>query len=189
MFQLSEVTGMPLSHRCASAPIGRSIVVAAAVATLLAGAAMRAHADASDPFQPAPLPKPAAESASTAPRASDDVLYRELGGQEGVRALAVEYVRRLKVDPHLHTFFEKVDLVNFGDRLTEQICVVSGGPCEYQGARMKNVHADYEIRMSDFNAVVTLLQQTMEAQHIPFATQNQLLARLAPMHRDIVNTP
>jgi hemoglobin len=150
---------------------------------------LAARADAGDPFQPTPLPKPAAESASTAPRAADDTLYRELGGQEAIHALAVEYVKRVKADPHLGTFFEKVEPVNLGDRLAEQICVVAGGPCDYHGARMKNVHADYEIRMSDFNDVVTLLQQTMDAQHSPFSTQNKLLARLAPMHRDIVNTP
>jgi hemoglobin len=29
----------------------------------------------------------------------------------------------------------------------------------------------------------------MDAQGIPFSAQNKLLARLAPMHRDIVNAP
>jgi hemoglobin len=34
---------------------------------------------------------------------------------------------------------------------------------------------------------VEVLQASMDAQHLPFATQNRLLARLAPMHREIVN--
>ena len=29
----------------------------------------------------------------------------------------------------------------------------------------------------------------MDAQGIGFGTQNKLLARLAPMHREIINTP
>ena len=38
----------------------------------------------------------------------------------------------------------------------------------------------------DFNALVEVLQQSMEARGIPFGAQNRLLARLAPMHREIV---
>jgi hemoglobin len=36
---------------------------------------------------------------------------------------------------------------------------------------------------------VEVLQDTMDAQGIPFRDQNRLLARLAPMHREIINTP
>jgi hemoglobin len=35
--------------------------------------------------------------------------------------------------------------------------------------------------------LVEVLQQAMDAQGIAFGVQNRLLARLAPMHRDIVN--
>jgi hemoglobin len=44
-----------------------------------------------------------------------------------------------------------------------------------------------DISKGDFNALVEVLQASMDAQGVPFATQNQLLARLAPMHREIVN--
>jgi hemoglobin len=36
---------------------------------------------------------------------------------------------------------------------------------------------------------VEVLQDTMDAQGIPFVAQNRLLAKLAPMHRQIINTP
>ena len=42
---------------------------------------------------------------------------------------------------------------------------------------------------SNFNALVEVLQQSMDAQGIPFSAQNKLLAQLAPMHRDIINAP
>jgi hemoglobin len=54
---------------------------------------------------------------------------------------------------------------------------------------MKSVHADFEIRKGDFNALVEVLQQAMDAQGIAFTAQNRMLARLAPMHRDIINRP
>jgi hemoglobin len=51
---------------------------------------------------------------------------------------------------------------------------------------MKDAHADLKITRADFNALVEVLQQAMDARSIPFTRQNQLLALLAPMHRDIV---
>ena len=39
---------------------------------------------------------------------------------------------------------------------------------------------------ADFNALVEVLQAAMDAQGIPYAAQNRLLALLAPMHRDVI---
>jgi hemoglobin len=70
-----------------------------------------------------------------------------------------------------------------------QFCEVSGGPCKRKGPDMKKAHSGMDITKSNFNALVEVLQQAMEAQGIAFTTQNKLLAQLAPMHRDIINTP
>jgi hemoglobin len=51
---------------------------------------------------------------------------------------------------------------------------------------MKSAHANLDIKKSDFNALVEVLQQSMDARGIPFRTQNQMLALLAPMHRDTI---
>ena len=54
---------------------------------------------------------------------------------------------------------------------------------------MKKPHSGVDITVADFNALVEVLQQSMDAQGIPFGAQNRLLAKLAPMHREIVNVP
>ena len=51
---------------------------------------------------------------------------------------------------------------------------------------MKLAHQDLDISRQDFNALVELLQQAMDARGISFAAQNGMLARLAPLHREIV---
>jgi hemoglobin len=61
-----------------------------------------------------------------------------------------------------------------------------GGPCVYKGADMKSIHSNLDITKGDFNALVEVLQQAMDAQGIAFSAQNQLLALLAPMHRDVI---
>ena len=74
-----------------------------------------------------------------------------------------------------------------GLMLAQQFCVVSGGGCTYTGLPMKKAHENIDVAKGDFNALVEVLQASMSARGVPFSTQNQLLARLAPMHREIVN--
>jgi hemoglobin len=123
--------------------------------------------------------------AQTAP--ADDSLYRAWGGQAGIRAVMDDFVPRLFQDARTARFFKNVDRENLTARLTEQLCQEAGGPCRYGGAPMKLVHEELGITRSDFNALVEILQQAMEARGVPFAAQNRMLARLAPMHRDIVD--
>jgi hemoglobin len=75
------------------------------------------------------------------------------------------------------------------DQLVAQICELTGGPCKLTGPGMRQVHNNIDITRADFNALDEVLQQSMDAQGIAFTDQNRLLAKLAPMHRDIVNTP
>ncbi|WP_339332735.1 hypothetical protein [uncultured Maricaulis sp.] len=51
---------------------------------------------------------------------------------------------------------------------------------------MASVHADHGITTAEFNALVENLQDAMDAEGVPFGMQNRLLARLAPMHGDVV---
>ena len=51
---------------------------------------------------------------------------------------------------------------------------------------MKSAHGNMDINKTDFNALVEILQQSMDVQGIPFRSQNKLLAKLAPMHRDVI---
>jgi len=128
----------------------------------------------------------AAAHAQSAP-AADDTLFRALGARPGIDRIVDDFVPRLVADPRMSEFFKKANQAHLKQMLAEQFCVVAGGPCTYTGLPMKTAHQDMDISKGDFNALVEVLQASMDARHVPFATQNQLLARLAPMHRDIVN--
>ena len=116
-----------------------------------------------------------------------DGLYAQFGGQAGVEALVEEFLVRLLEDERINAQFAETDLVNLNDRLVEQFCVELGGPCTYTGRDMAQSHAGLGITEADFNALVEDLVDAMEARGIPRAAQNRLLARLAPMHGDIVS--
>ncbi|MEO6291594.1 MAG: group 1 truncated hemoglobin [Burkholderiaceae bacterium] len=113
-------------------------------------------------------------------------LYQAFGEKAGLVKLMDDFVPRLQADKRTATAFKDANVVNLKAKLVEQICQVSGGPCAYKGADMKSAHSSMDITKTDFNALVEVLQQAMDAQGIPFRNQNQLLAKLAPMHRDVI---
>ncbi len=122
-------------------------------------------------------------------RAADDGLYKAFGEKAGIQALMIDFVDRVYLDARLQPFFKDARKKNLVEQLTDQLCMVSGGPCKYEGAAMKAAHQDMQIGKGDFNALVEVLQHSMDAGGIPFGVQNRMLARLAPMHRDIINKP
>jgi hemoglobin len=117
---------------------------------------------------------------------SSAALYQAFGEKAGLVKLMDDFVPRLQADPRLAEAFKKANVANLKSQLVDQICQVSGGPCEYKGPDMKAAHSNMDITKTDFNALVEVLQKSMDAQGIAFSSQNQLLAKLAPMHRDVI---
>ena len=130
-----------------------------------------------------------AGGAQAQPTTADDSLYRSFGGQSGLVRLMDDFMIRLLADARMRPFFKDADQDALKKQLVLQFCEVSGGPCRRDGPTMKEAHDGMDITRGDFNALVEVLQDAMDAQGVPFAAQNRLLARLAPMHRDIINTP
>ena len=117
---------------------------------------------------------------------ADDSLYQAFGQKQGLVALMDDFVPRLIADARMKPFFEKANQANLKTQLVEQLCQVAGGPCAYKGGDMKTVHSSMDITKGNFNALVEVLQLSMDAQKIPFGVQNRMLAVLAPMNRDII---
>ncbi len=133
----------------------------------------------------------AAGAATAQPAAplTDDTLYQALGAQPGLVKLMDDFGTRLLADPRMKPFFQDVNMTELKDKLVVQVCELSGGPCRRKGPDMVKAHAGFDISRADFNALVEVLQDSLGAQGIAFGTQTRLLARLAPMHRQIVNVP
>nr|WP_245573541.1 group 1 truncated hemoglobin [Curvibacter lanceolatus] len=128
-----------------------------------------------------------AQTAAPAMAASDPAaLYKAFGEKTGLTQLMDDFVNRLAADPRIADKFKNTNLEHLKHQLTEQLCQVAGGPCQYQGPDMAAAHADMGVSKGNFNALVEDLQKAMDARSIPFSAQNQMLARLAPMHRDII---
>ena len=117
---------------------------------------------------------------------TNDALYLALGQKPGLVAIMDDFMTRLLADPRMQPFFKDTNQANFKAQLVDQLCQVAGGPCQYKGADMKTAHTNFDINKTHFNALVEVLQLSMDTRGVPFNVQNQLLAKLAPMNRDII---
>ncbi len=117
---------------------------------------------------------------------ADDATYQALGAKPGIKLIVKDFVALMLADARVKESFQDSDIKNLTMRLEEQFCHLSGGPCEYKGKDMKEIHDGLNITNAQFNAVAEHLQVAMERAGVPSRHQNKLMARLAPMQRGIV---
>lgn len=133
------------------------------------------------------------------PAAADDTLYRALGGQQGIRQVVDAFLPLVLADARIKDNFADFDLEQLNQRLQQQFCELSGGPCRYTGQHrdktmdgvgtvrdMTTVHQDLQISNAMFNALAEDLQIALQQHGVTNSASNRLLALLAPMQRQIV---
>ncbi len=117
---------------------------------------------------------------------ANDQLYADFGKTEGLVKIMDDFMVNLLADPRTRPAFEKSDQVRIKAQLVVQFCEVLGGPCKYTGKPMMASHAALNVDKTQFNALVEALQNAMDKHQVSFDAQNKLLAKLAPMHREII---
>lgn len=124
-------------------------------------------------------------NAGAVPLAGDRI-FAAFNGREGIARIVSTMIDRSVADPRISDIFRNHDLVRLKRTVTEQFCYLLGGGCAYSGRDMAASHKDLGLQNADFNALVENLQHAMDAEKVPFAAQNRLLAKLAPMQRTTV---
>jgi hemoglobin len=113
-------------------------------------------------------------------------LYDRLGGKDAITAVVDDFVGNVAADKRINSFFANANIPRLKQRLVEQICQGSGGPCTYSGKDMKTAHAGMGIAGNDFDALVQDLAKSLKKFKVPAKEQKELVAILAPMKKDIV---
>jgi hemoglobin len=116
----------------------------------------------------------------------DDKVFQSMGRESGLRQIVDDFLVIVLKDPRIKESFEDADLEQLAASLTDQFCMLTGGPCQYEGDGMKEVHEGLELTNAHFNALAEGLQEAMVQNKVPYGAQYALLAKLAPMQRDIV---
>ncbi|MBQ0815179.1 MAG: group 1 truncated hemoglobin [Marinobacter sp.] len=115
----------------------------------------------------------------------DNSLYLQLGERAGIANIVENLLYLIVDDERINEQFKGMDVVQFHRNLTDQLCELSGGPCEYSGREMRELHAAMGITDTQFNALVENLILAMEKDHVPTAAQNRLIKQLLPLYPDI----
>ena len=113
-------------------------------------------------------------------------LYNQLGEKAGITKVVDTFVGNIANDGRINAMFGATNIPRLKMLLVEQVCEATGGPCKYTGRDMKSSHAGMGVNRTHFNALVEDLQAAMSTEGVPFGVQNELLALLAPMYRDII---
>ena len=124
-------------------------------------------------------------NAGAAPFAGTEMLAA-FHGKDGISRIVDDLVDAVQKDKRTEEIFHASDFVRLRRTLKEQICYILNGGCDYTGRDMNKVHEDHGSTAAEFNALVELLQDAMDREGVAFSTQNRLLAKLAPMKRDVV---
>jgi hemoglobin len=119
----------------------------------------------------------------------EPTLYQRLGGYDALAAVVDDFLARLAGDPQLERFFaghSTDSLQRIRQRIVEQLCAATGGPCVYTGRDMKTAHQGLGITEADWEAGVTHLKATLEKFKVPETERRDVLTAISAMKADIV---
>jgi hemoglobin len=113
-------------------------------------------------------------------------LYERIGGQAKLKATVDEFTNLILADDRINFTFADSDMNKFKKLIFEQLCEITQGPCKYTGRDMHEAHAKLNLNNAQFNALAEDLYIAFDRVHVPYRVQNQVVALLAPMQRDVV---
>lgn len=116
----------------------------------------------------------------------NDSLFDDLGGQAGIDSIVDNFVVEMQHNQAVSPHFEDSNMTRFRDKFSEHLCQLSGGPCNYSGDTMLQIHQGMNINEAQFNKVVELMIDAMDESNVAIGPRNRLLALLAPARPDII---
>lgn len=117
---------------------------------------------------------------------AENTLYEQIGGEPVLRKTVEEFVLIMEDDDRINFAFGNTDITKFKQLLFEQLCNVTGGPCQYTGRSMEESHRELAIDNAMFNALAEDVYLAFDRAGVPYRLQNKVMAIFAPMQKDMV---
>ncbi len=120
---------------------------------------------------------------------AQESLYKRLGGYDAIAAVTDDFIGRLATDKVLSRFFVASSddtKKKIRQHIVDQLCNVTGGPCLYIGRTMKDAHQGMKISENDWSVTVKLLIESLNKFKVPQKEQNEFLAMVSSVKKDIV---
>ncbi|WP_240919822.1 group 1 truncated hemoglobin [Paraglaciecola sp. 20A4] len=113
-------------------------------------------------------------------------VYTQMGGQQKIEQVVDNFINEIEFDPVIFEYFKDSDIDRFREKFIEHLCNLTGGPCQYSGDTMVQVHSGMNMTEADFNRGVDLLINAMNTAQIPHTVQNKVLAILATKRNEML---
>lgn len=114
-------------------------------------------------------------------------IYEEIGGQDALIAVVDDFYERVLADPDLTTFFTGINLPRLKGMQVEFFAGALGGPDQYHGRTMQEVHRGRGIAQNHFDLVAGHLNDALTAAGVPADTADTIIGTVAPLADDIVS--
>ncbi len=148
----------------------RALVLTLAL-PLTSGLTSCAHAAARAPEAPPP------------PRS----LFERLGGLGGIVAVVDATLGNIAADDRINYRFGASDLGDLRQKLVDQLCQATGGPCVYKGRDMLAAHKGLHVRALEFDALVADLDAALTHAGVADRERGELLGALAGFRNQILD--
>jgi len=113
-------------------------------------------------------------------------LYDILGGPTVMNAVVEDFYRRVLQDERINHYFEHMDMTRQHEHQIAFISQVLGGPEQYSGRSMVEAHAGLNLTTSDFDAVATHLEASLEQVDISQTQIDEVMSRIAGLEHQIL---
>jgi hemoglobin len=122
-------------------------------------------------------------------------LYDRLGGIYNIATVVDDFIDRIMVDPCLNVnprvdeAHHRVSPAGFKYLVTEMVGWATGGPQQYSGRSMEEMHKDLLITPEEWQAFLDDFQQTLDKFNVPQPEQAELFAIVESTREAIVISP
>lgn len=145
------------------------------------------------------LPLDAAGGDKVASGLPDDVagatsksLFERLGGKSFMNNFANAFVenmahnKKIMKNAQVASRMKATDAAKMKGMIADQLCQLSGGPCQYTGRSMRETHAGMQITKDEWDAMRSMIIKTLKKMNIQENERRELAALLAGTQPDIV---
>lgn len=127
--------------------------------------------------------------------AAPQPLYERLGGLRGITVVVDDFIDRLVINKTLN----KNPAVRAGRKsspapylkfqVSQLVCKVTGGPCQYTGQPMKESHAHLNITEKEWGVMAAEFKKSLDKFKVPASEQKELFDIVGTTKADIVTRP
>ncbi len=122
-------------------------------------------------------------------------LYDRLGGIYNIATVVDDFIDRVMADPRLNVnprvdeAHHRVAPAGFKYLVTEMVGWATGGPQQYSGRSMEEMHKDLLITPKEWQAFLDDFQQTLDKFNVPQPEQAELFSIIESTREAIVVSP